>query len=43
MKLFASDFDGTFYFGKEHQKVFRENINTVKEFKKENTRKKDSR
>lgn len=36
MKLFASDFDGTFYFGNDHQDVFDENIRVVKQFQKEN-------
>ena len=35
MKLFASDFDGTFYFWNRN-KIFKENIKAVKEFQKEN-------
>ncbi len=37
MKLFASDFDGTFYFWGRHENVFEENVKAVKEFQKENT------
>ena len=36
MKLFASDFDGTFYFWSKDKKVFHENVQAVKEFQKEN-------
>lgn len=32
MKLFASDFDGTFYFNEKKQEVFLKNISSVKKF-----------
>lgn len=34
MKLFASDFDGTFYFNGKRQEIFLENISSVKKFQK---------
>lgn len=36
MKLFASDYDGTLYFGKRNLEIYKKNINSIKEFQKEN-------
>ena len=36
MKLFASDFDGTFYFWKKNDQVFEENVKTVIKFQEKN-------
>ncbi len=36
MKLFASDFDGTLYFGENKKDIFKNNIKHIKEFQKEN-------